>query len=110
MAGISPFRRLVRFENELGEVKYGEVAKDSLDSLVRSRVQVYAGDLPWDPEFKRHGETDIVHKVSYARFHIMSYQLTLVQVLAPLPYVPAFVCVGLNYKAHAAKMKVVSLS
>lgn len=67
MAGPYPFARLVRFENELGEVKYGEVAADSLNTLVGSTVKVYKGDLPWGPDFQESGENAIVRKVSDAQ-------------------------------------------
>ena len=68
MVGISPFGRLIRFENELGVVKYGEVATNSLNSLVGSTVKVYNGHVPWDPDFQQNGENDIVHKVGDAEF------------------------------------------
>jgi hypothetical protein len=66
MVGSFPFDRLVRFENEFGEVKYGEVASESLRSLVGSTVEVYTGDSPLDPAFQRNGKREVVHKVNHA--------------------------------------------
>lgn len=66
MSGTISFGRLVRFENELGEIKYGEVAQDRLNSLVGSTVEVYGGDVPWDCAFRKSGKTDVVYKVSQA--------------------------------------------
>jgi hypothetical protein len=63
MAPPFAFNRLVRFENENGGVKYGEVAVDRLESLTGSTVEVYSGSLPWDPDFKKSDETDVIHKV-----------------------------------------------
>lgn len=93
MAGIPSFGRLVRFENESGQIKYGEAGPDTdaltSDSLVGSSVEVYNGQVPWDPTFQKSGKHEVIHKV-----------------VAPLPYVPIFVCVGLNYRAHAEETKV----
>lgn len=65
MANSFPFHRLVRFENKSGEVKYGEVASENLDSLVGSTVEVYNGDLPWDSAFHKSGKKDVIHKVGH---------------------------------------------
>jgi hypothetical protein len=76
MAGISPFGRLIRFENQLGEIKYGELATESPNSLVGSTVEVYNGDFPWNPGFQNNGETDIVHKVGDAQSRILDILAT----------------------------------
>ena len=68
MVGFSNFGRLVRFENDQGEVKYGEAPSDSLTSLEGSSVEVYNGQVPWGPGFSKTGETDIIRKVSQGSY------------------------------------------
>lgn len=65
MVGSFGFGRLVRFENDLGQVKYGEVASDRVTSLEGSNVEVFNGDVPWGPGFAKSGKTDVVRKVGH---------------------------------------------
>lgn len=76
MAGTCPFACLIRFENELGEARYGELPAESLTSLVGSTVKVYKGDFPWGLDFQESGETDIVHKVGDAQPSIFHNLIT----------------------------------
>lgn len=66
MTLTSPFNHLVRFENDSGEVMYGEAAAERLDSLVGSTVGVYSGDVPWDSSFQRTGKKDVIRKVRHS--------------------------------------------
>ncbi|KAF2691216.1 fumarylacetoacetate hydrolase family protein [Lentithecium fluviatile CBS 122367] len=84
------FNRLVRFENESGQVMYGDVPDNvgTPDSFVGTRVDVFEGDTPWGASFQRTARQDVIAKV-----------------LAPLPHVPIFIGVGMNYKTHVGENK-----
>lgn len=64
-----PFNRIVRFENQSGEILYGEVP-DSINtskSLVGQTVDVIDGETPWDPSFKSTSKQDVIAKVYLLR-------------------------------------------
>lgn len=76
---MADFKRLIRFQDSDGAVRYGE-AEDGVD-LVGQRVSVYSGTDPW--ALQMTGETAEV-----------------VKVLCPLRSSPIIYGVGLNYKHH----------
>jgi hypothetical protein len=41
------FKRLVRFEDEEGTIRFGEAPED-IDALLGRSVSVYEGDQPWE--------------------------------------------------------------
>jgi 2-keto-4-pentenoate hydratase/2-oxohepta-3-ene-1,7-dioic acid hydratase in catechol pathway len=77
MASI--FNRLVRFRDTDGKIRYGET-KD-LSNLQGKRVSIYGGDVPWD-------------------LWTTDEEAEIAEVLCPLPSVPIFYGIGLNYKRH----------
>ncbi|KAH7131830.1 fumarylacetoacetate hydrolase family protein [Dendryphion nanum] len=77
------FNRLVRFKDDEGTIRYGEAPED-LDQLVGKPVSVYGGTVPW--ELERTGST-----------------ATIAEVLCPLPLIPIYYGIGLNYKQHIAE-------
>lgn len=60
-------------------IRYGEAPDTTC--LIGKSVPVYDGDAPWD----LHGTEE---------------QAQVAELLAPLPYVPIFYVIGLNYKHH----------
>jgi len=76
------FERLVRFKSTEGDVLYGEAPAG--DELVGKTVDVYEGSNPWD--LKSAGK-----------------KAEIAELLSPLPAVPIFYGIGLNYKAHIAE-------
>ncbi|KAH6697408.1 hypothetical protein F5X68DRAFT_219550 [Plectosphaerella plurivora] len=78
----TPFQRLVRFESSDGKILYGE-APASKD-LVGQEVPVYEGGSPWS-------------------LTPTGTAATIAKVLSPLPHVPIFYGIGLNYKTHIAE-------
>ncbi|KAH7385827.1 fumarylacetoacetate hydrolase family protein [Pyrenochaeta sp. MPI-SDFR-AT-0127] len=82
------FDHLLRFKNPSGETWYGEAGTENVArrTFVGSTVRVYGGKTPWDPDFE-----------------LLDQQEMVAEVLCPLPSVPMFICVGLNYKHHAAE-------
>ncbi|KAJ5390455.1 uncharacterized protein N7496_001523 [Penicillium cataractarum] len=79
---MNEFHHLVRFESKEGHIFIGDITEDvsHLESLVGVEAEVFEGTSPWDSGFRK--------------------------VLAPLPSVPIFPCVGLNYQHHAAEVNV----
>ncbi|EXJ57736.1 uncharacterized protein A1O5_12526 [Cladophialophora psammophila CBS 110553] len=83
---MATFSRLVRFRNPAGQIFYGEVPGVDFvtqESLQGSKVAVYKGETPFEDDFGLTG-----------------HQEEIAEVLAPLPYVPIFECVGVNYLKH----------
>jgi 2-keto-4-pentenoate hydratase/2-oxohepta-3-ene-1,7-dioic acid hydratase in catechol pathway len=76
---LQSFDRLIRFKDQNGKIRYGE-APDHRD-LIGKRVLVYNGTLPWD--LSETGQ-----------------EAEVVEILCPLPQVPIFYGIGLNYKQH----------
>ncbi|KAI3572467.1 hypothetical protein IWW34DRAFT_762425 [Fusarium oxysporum f. sp. albedinis] len=74
------FTNLIRFLDENSVEWYGQVASESLDSIEGSVVKVLGHDIE---NLRDTGKTGVVKKL-----------------LAPLPHVPHFTCIGLNYAAH----------
>jgi 2-keto-4-pentenoate hydratase/2-oxohepta-3-ene-1,7-dioic acid hydratase in catechol pathway len=98
------FERLVRFKSTGGDVLFGEAPAD--DELVGKTVDVYEGSSPWD--LKSAGKKAEIAEVCASREGI-SYRganWSDSQVLSPLPAVPIFYGIGLNYKAHIAEASV----
>jgi hypothetical protein len=58
------FGRLVRFADPDGHVWYGE-APSVADpaTLIGKTIPVYAGNAPWDEEFRMTSESKVVHDV-----------------------------------------------
>lgn len=73
------FNQLLRFRDTDGKIRYGET-KDISDWQGK-RIPVYRGEVPWDLS-----ETE--------------EQAEVAEVLSPLPTVPLFYGIGLNYKRH----------
>ncbi|KIW95793.1 uncharacterized protein Z519_02857 [Cladophialophora bantiana CBS 173.52] len=83
---MAAFSRLVRFSNPAGQIFYGEVPGVDFvtqESLQGRKVAVYKGETPFEDDFALTG-----------------HQEEIAEVLAPLPYVPIFECVGVNYLKH----------
>ena len=109
----APFGRLVRFKNQAGSIFFGEVPGTQSvteESLNGSSVSVYDGEAPWDHDFCLSDRREEIHEVcerlndsdaAEADRMVMPYQ-----VLSPLPEVPGFYGVGLNYRAHATEANV----
>ncbi|KAH7141935.1 fumarylacetoacetate hydrolase family protein [Dactylonectria macrodidyma] len=88
---MASFNSLVRFRGEDGNVYYGEAGespKHTKESLTGRLVPTFRGVNPWDGDFALNGE-----------------ERRVAEVLCPLPATPIFMCVGLNYKQHAAEAK-----
>ncbi|RTE70329.1 hypothetical protein BHE90_015268 [Fusarium euwallaceae] len=84
---MATFGKLIRFKDAAGTAFYGEaegLPSINKHGLVGSSVPVYAGESPWDPNFRLTAETK-----------------SIAEVLPPLSHVPVFYCVGMNYKTHA---------
>ncbi|RYO55576.1 hypothetical protein AA0113_g8722 [Alternaria arborescens] len=83
---MAPFKHLVRFQNASSKVFYGELQTvDDFDTtLIGQTVRVFNGDGPWDTIFRLSDQEECI-----------------AEVLCPLPSVPLFVCIGLNYRQHA---------
>jgi hypothetical protein len=67
---LMAFTNLIRFKDEKGEVHYGDVREDQLDSLIKSKVAVLEGD-PFQGGVIPSGRMAVVHEVrrsSGARF------------------------------------------
>lgn len=73
------FNCLLRFSDPDGKIHYGE-AQD-LSVLKGGRISIYDGEVPWDLR-----RTD--------------KEAEIAEVLCPLPAVPIFYGIGLNYKHH----------
>ncbi|KAF2099823.1 hypothetical protein NA57DRAFT_65709 [Rhizodiscina lignyota] len=79
------FKWLVRYADSSGNIHFGDLKQaPGSGSLEGAEVEVLNGDL--HSEFSRAGKTDKIHKL-----------------LCPLPGVPIVMCVGLNYRQHAAE-------
>lgn len=76
---MAAFNRLLRFEDPSGNIHYGEV--DELSEWKGKHIHIYDGEFPWN--LSRTNEKAEVTKI-----------------LCPLPSVPLFYGVGLNYKRH----------
>ncbi|OAL46310.1 fumarylacetoacetate hydrolase family protein [Pyrenochaeta sp. DS3sAY3a] len=81
------FQRLVRFKSPNGDTFYGELGtgpEATHDSLIGLKVPVYEVSSILDGNLLvTDGRVEIIHEV-----------------LCPLPAVPLFQCVGINYKTH----------
>ncbi|KIW05996.1 uncharacterized protein PV09_03179 [Verruconis gallopava] len=84
------FGYLLRFKNASNETFYGEVPEEIVTkgSYIGSTIPVYSQNAPWDLEFR-----------------LLDRKETIFEVLSPLPAVPIFIGVGLNYKQHAKEAK-----
>lgn len=61
---MASFQYLIRFKDESGNIKYGEVGKPtSAESLIGSTVRVLEGINPWDPDLHLTEETAKVLEV-----------------------------------------------
>jgi len=77
--------RFIRFSDETGNIKYGELALSATKSKIEGiSVPVLSGD-PFT-SFSKTGE-----------------QATVKKLLSPLESTPIFLCIGLNYARHAAE-------
>ncbi|KAL5324123.1 hypothetical protein ACEPPN_008666 [Leptodophora sp. 'Broadleaf-Isolate-01'] len=85
---MAVFQRLVRFIDVTGQIFFGDLGDKvplSQEELQGLEVDVFVpGFLPWEEGFKMNKAKAIVEKV-----------------LSPLPTVPQFLCIGLNYLQHA---------
>ncbi|KAI1613499.1 hypothetical protein EDD37DRAFT_689103 [Exophiala viscosa] len=81
------FDRLIRFADETGSVRYGELTAElAANQIVGIEVDVLEGH-PFEA-LSRTGEKATVKKL-----------------LSPLESVPIFECIGLNYRQHASEAK-----
>ncbi|KAK5444181.1 hypothetical protein LTS15_010534 [Exophiala xenobiotica] len=81
------FSRLIRFVDETGSVRYGDLAEElAAHQIVGVEVDVLEGS-PFEA-LSRKGEKATVKKL-----------------LSPLESVPIFECIGLNYRQHANEAK-----
>jgi 2-keto-4-pentenoate hydratase/2-oxohepta-3-ene-1,7-dioic acid hydratase in catechol pathway len=78
--------RLVTFVNRAGRPEAGILSGDRIDGLGTDMLGVCAG-----AELRPSGEA--------------AYDAGAVKLLAPIPRPPKFICVGLNYRDHAAEAK-----
>ncbi|KAH6868926.1 hypothetical protein B0T10DRAFT_419123 [Thelonectria olida] len=87
---VPVFTNLIRFLDANSDELYGDVSPGTLDNIEGSTVKVLGHDLD---RLRDTGKTAVVRKL-----------------LAPLPCVPHFTCIGLNYSAHVdeAKMSIPS--
>jgi len=87
---MAVFHRLVRFMDPAGQIFFGELrdkVPTSQQELVGLETEVFQLRLlPWQEGFKLSG----------ARAKI-----EIEKILSPLPSVPQFLCIGLNYRQHA---------
>ncbi|KAF4943072.1 hypothetical protein FGADI_13598 [Fusarium gaditjirri] len=81
------FQRLVRFRDPQGRTLYGEAPPSG--ELVGQEVAVYNGGNPWALEATEG--TAVITKV-----------------LSPMPHVPIFYGIGLNYKTHISEAGLVT--
>ncbi|KAF2016545.1 hypothetical protein BU24DRAFT_370444 [Aaosphaeria arxii CBS 175.79] len=80
---MSTFERLIRFQAEDGQVRYGNLTKHTPTLEIQgSKVEVLEGDV--QSGFKKTGAEATVSKL-----------------LAPLPRTNIVMCIGLNYRHHA---------
>ncbi|KAL2845111.1 fumarylacetoacetate hydrolase family protein [Aspergillus pseudodeflectus] len=73
------FNRLLRFRDTGGKIHYGET--DDLSDWKGKQIPVYSGEVPWD-------------------LSPTNEKAEVAEVLCPLPSVPLFYGIGLNYKRH----------
>ena len=85
------FNRLIRFEDAAGEIKYGEVPKETAwdANLIGLTVNLYEGIVPWD-----------------AGFHLTKATGKIAKLLSPIPSTPIVYGIGVNYRQHAEEAKV----
>jgi hypothetical protein len=104
------FNYLVRFEDQSGNVHYGETtAQAARSELVGQTVATYEGRDPWDEDFKLSGNKATISKVCLktcveecgTRHGKLEQTNFTVKVLSPIASTPIIHGVGLNYKAHA---------
>ncbi|KAE9380924.1 fumarylacetoacetate hydrolase family protein [Stipitochalara longipes BDJ] len=85
---MAVFHRLVRFMDPTGQIFFGELRDKvpaSQQELLGLEIEVFQlGLLPWQEGFKLSGARAKIEKI-----------------LSPLPSVPQFLCIGLNYRQHA---------
>lgn len=103
------FNYLVRFQDESGNIHYGEA--EGSKQLEGQTVRVYDGESPWDKNFSLSQKTSTISKVSLcSSLNHTGYSPSSgttpetdwkPQVLCPLASTPLIHGVGLNYKAHA---------
>jgi 2-keto-4-pentenoate hydratase/2-oxohepta-3-ene-1,7-dioic acid hydratase in catechol pathway len=89
------FRRLIRFQDASGSIRYGEAPET--DKLIGKVVPVYAGEDPWS--LRTTGKFAEVAEVDIARRDVILGSWRF-KVLCPLPTIPIMFGVGLNYKRH----------
>ncbi|PVH83861.1 fumarylacetoacetate hydrolase family protein [Cadophora sp. DSE1049] len=77
----SSFKNLIRFLDDQGQVCYGDVTPDKLRNIIGSTVAILNGDV--------------------YNLEKSEQKATVVKLLSPLPETPIFICIGLNYAAHA---------
>ncbi|KAK5051554.1 hypothetical protein LTR84_003206 [Exophiala bonariae] len=82
---MNAFKYLLRFEDENGNIHYGEAGgPGSEGDFLQQKLKTYSGKTPWDPDFQLSDKT-----------------ATIAKILSPLATTPIIHGVGLNYKAHA---------
>jgi 2-keto-4-pentenoate hydratase/2-oxohepta-3-ene-1,7-dioic acid hydratase in catechol pathway len=81
------FNRLLRFRDPEGNIHYGET--DDLDDWIGKHLPIYSGEVPW--------------ALSPLPSTITTKTAQVAEVLCPLPWVPLFYGIGLNYKRHIAE-------
>lgn len=85
---MAAFERLIRFQTEDGNVRYGNLEEEVPTREIEGmEVEVLDGDV--ERGFKKSGGKATVKKL-----------------LAPIPRPNIFLCVGLNYRQHAEECNV----
>jgi transcription initiation factor TFIIH subunit 2 len=98
------FERLIRFENEKGDVVYGNLEKETPTKEIEgSIVEVIDGSI--EKGFSKTTQKATVKKVSYL-LSIPFNQLTPKQLLCPIPSAHLIICIGINYHQHAQEASV----
>lgn len=58
------FNRLVRFEDQKGQVHYGEASiQDAQSDLIGQSLKIYEGSEPWDNDFHLTEDTATISRV-----------------------------------------------
>lgn len=104
------FQRLIRFLDANGDTLYGNITEsDDLKKIEGLSVSVLAGSI--EKGFTSTNKRSVATKVRLM-FFFFAHPCTLGsakihhQLLPPLPHVPIFVCIGLNYRHHAKEANV----
>ncbi|KAF4924962.1 hypothetical protein K4K60_012657 [Colletotrichum sp. SAR11_57] len=81
------FHRLIRFLDEDGQEKYGDVKDETpVEHLEGSVVPLLTGNIK-------------------SGFHKSDQNARVAKLLSPLPETPIIICAGVNYKSHAKETK-----